>query len=128
VPDPQHIAFATDDALAAARAAREAGAPLLAIPDNYYDDLTARFELDPALLRELRELGVMYDRTADGEYRHFATELLGGRVFLQVVQRCGGYDGHAAGDSPVRMAAHRRQRLRDARRSATVRGAGPTPP
>jgi 4-hydroxyphenylpyruvate dioxygenase len=111
VPDPQHIAFATDDALAAARAARAAGAPLLDIPDNYYDDLDARLELDPALLAELRELGVMYDRTPGGEYRHFATELLGGRVFLQVVQRSPGYAGHAAADAPVRMAAHRRRRL-----------------
>lgn len=53
----------------------------------------------------------MYDRTPAGEYRHFATELLGGRVFLQVVQRSPGYRGHAAVDAPVRMAAHRRRRL-----------------
>jgi 4-hydroxyphenylpyruvate dioxygenase len=111
VPDPQCIALATPDALAAALAARAAGAPLLEIPDNYYDDLDARLDLDPALLADLRELGVMYDRAADGEYRHFATELLGGRVFLQVVQRSPGYGGHGAADAPVRMAAHRRRRL-----------------
>lgn len=47
VPDPQYVAFATDDALAAARSARAAGAPLLDVPDNYYDDLDARLDLDP---------------------------------------------------------------------------------
>ena len=35
----QHVALASDDALAAAHAMRERGVPLLAIPDNYYDDL-----------------------------------------------------------------------------------------
>ena len=58
----QHVAFACGDALAAARAMRERGAPILPIPDNYYDDLAARFALDPALLDALRELGVLYDR------------------------------------------------------------------
>ncbi|WP_328516859.1 VOC family protein, partial [Pseudonocardia lacus] len=111
VPDPQYVAFGTPDALAAARAARAAGAPLLDIGDNYYDDLDARLALDAALLAELRALGVMYDRTPGDEYLHFATELLGGRVFLQVVQRSPGYAGHAATDAPIRMAAQRRRRL-----------------
>jgi 4-hydroxyphenylpyruvate dioxygenase len=111
VPDPQYVAFATDDIRAAVRAARAAGAPLLDLPDNYYDDLDARFALAPELLAELRELGIMYDRDDAGEYWHAATELLGGRVFVQLVQRSPGYHGHAATDAPVRMAAHRRRRL-----------------
>ena len=44
----QHVAFACADALAAARAMRERGVPLLAVPDNYYDDLEARLEIDTA--------------------------------------------------------------------------------
>lgn len=111
VPDPQYVALATDDIHAAVRAARAAGAPLLDLPDNYYDDLDARFALDHEVLAELRELGIMYDRDDGGEYWHAATELLGGRVFLQLVQRSPGYQGHAAADAPVRMAAHRRRRL-----------------
>jgi 4-hydroxyphenylpyruvate dioxygenase len=110
VTDPQHLAFATDDALAAARAAAAAGAPLLAIPDNYYDDPDARLAPPPALLTELRELGVLYDRDADGEFLHFYTQVLGGRVFFEVVQRIGGYAGYGEANAPVRMAAHRRQR------------------
>ena len=109
VADPQHIAFACDDVLALARRARAAGAPLLDIPDNYYDDLDAR--LAPADIDELRELGVLYDRDAEGEFRHFYTHVLGGRVFFEAVQRSGGYAGYGEVNGPVRMAAHRRARL-----------------
>jgi 4-hydroxyphenylpyruvate dioxygenase len=112
VTEPQHVAFACDDALAAARAAREAGAPLLAIPDNYYDDLDARLAPAPELLAEMRELGVLLDRDDHGEFLHFYTEVLGARVFFEVVQRVGGYAGYGEVNAPVRMAAHRRLRLR----------------
>jgi 4-hydroxyphenylpyruvate dioxygenase len=110
VTDPQHVAFASDDVLAAARAARAAGAPLLDIPDNYYDDLDARLAPPPSLLADLRALCVLYDKDADGEFLHFYTEILGGRVFFEVVQRIGGYAGYGELNAPVRMAAHRRQR------------------
>jgi 4-hydroxyphenylpyruvate dioxygenase len=110
VPDPQHVAFASEDVLASARAARAAGAPLLDIPDNYYDDLDARLAPPPSLLADMRALGVLYDRDADGEFLHFYTEILGGRVFFEVVQRIGGYAGYGELNAPVRMAAHRRQR------------------
>ncbi len=103
----QHVAFACADALAAARAMRDRGLPLLAIPGNYYDDLAARLELDPALLAELRELDVLYDREGDGELLHFYTARAGGRVFFEVLERRGGYDGYGAVNSPVRMAAQR---------------------
>ncbi|MCP2252761.1 4-hydroxyphenylpyruvate dioxygenase [Prauserella aidingensis] len=110
VPDPQHIAFASDDIFASARAMRARGAPLLPIPDNYYDDLEARMELDPDLLAALRECQVLYDRDDDGEFFHFHTEVLGDRVFFEVVQRVGGYDGYGVANAPVRMAAHRAAR------------------
>jgi 4-hydroxyphenylpyruvate dioxygenase len=109
--DPQHVAFATDDVLAVARAARAAGAPLVSVPANYYDDLDARLAPDPALLAELRELGVLLDRDADGEFLHFYTDVLGGRLFFEVVQRTGGYAGYGETNAPIRMAAHRRQRI-----------------
>lgn len=113
VPDPQHIAFATTDALAAAKAMRARGARLLDIGDNYYDDLDAR--LASPRLAELRECSVLYDRDEHGEYLHFYTHILGGRVFFEIVQRVGGYRGYGAMNSPVRMAAHRRARLRNFR-------------
>ena len=111
VPDPQYVAFTTDDVVATARALRAAGAPLLALPANYAADLDARFDLDPELLAAIREHGLMYDEDDSGSYLQLATEVLGDRVFFAVVQRLGGYDGHGLVDAPVRMAAQRRVRL-----------------
>jgi 4-hydroxyphenylpyruvate dioxygenase len=110
VPDPQHIAFTTADAIATAVALRAEGAPLLDIPANYYADLDAR--LAPPRLAELRENSVLYDRDDHGELLHFYTTILGGRLFFEVVQRIGGYAGYGAVNSPVRMAAHRALRTR----------------
>jgi 4-hydroxyphenylpyruvate dioxygenase len=110
VPDPQYVAFATDDIVATARALRAAGAPLLPLPANYADDLDARFDLPPHLLTAIREHDLMYEEDADGSYLHLATTVLGGRVFFEVVQRVDGYDGYGSADVPVRMAAHRRAR------------------
>jgi 4-hydroxyphenylpyruvate dioxygenase len=112
VAEPQHVAFACTDALAAARSARAAGAPLLAIPDNYYDDLDARLAPPAEQLAAMRELGVLLDRDDHGDFLHFYTEVLGGRVFFEVVQRTGGYAGYGEVNAPIRMAAHRRSRLR----------------
>jgi len=74
------------------------------VPDNYYDDLAARFDLEPGLLATLRDLGLLYDRDADGEFLHFYTGTVG-RVFFEVVERRGGYDGYGAANAPVRLAA-----------------------
>lgn len=100
----QHIAFATDDVVTAARRFREAGGRILAMPANYYDDLAARFEFTDAELATYRELGILYDRDTDGEFRHCYTETVG-RVFFELVQRDGGYRGYGAQNAPVRLAA-----------------------
>ena len=109
VREPQHIAFSATDAIASARAMRALGAPLLDIPGNYYDDLDARLAPGSDLLDALRELSVLYDRDEHGEFLHFFTEVLGGRIFFEVVQRIGGYAGYGAANAPVQMAAHRRR-------------------
>src|SRR6185437_6496460 len=46
----QHIAFACDDIFAAVAEMRQRGALFLRIPDNYYDDVDAKYGLDPALM------------------------------------------------------------------------------
>ncbi|GAA0471095.1 hypothetical protein Ade02nite_34410 [Paractinoplanes deccanensis] len=112
IPNPQHVAFATGDAIAAARAMRAAGAKLLRIPGNYYADLDARLGPPPDLLDALREHSILYDRDEHGAYLHFCTEMLGHRVFFSVVQRVGDYHGYGGPvGAPVRMAAHRERRL-----------------
>ncbi|WP_138759631.1 sugar phosphate isomerase/epimerase and 4-hydroxyphenylpyruvate domain-containing protein [Modestobacter altitudinis] len=110
VPDPQYVAFATDDIASTAARLRAADAPLLPVPANYADDLEARLELAPELLGAIREHGLMYDQDERGGYLHLATLVLGDRVFFEVVQRLGGYDGYGSADAPVRMAAHRQAR------------------
>jgi len=116
VPEPQYVALATDDLVATAAALRAAGAPLLPLPANYADDLEARFDLPADVLAAIREHGLMYEEDGAGGYLHLATEVLGDRVFFEVVQRLGGYDGYGTADAPVRMAAHRRRRQQAAPR------------
>nr|WP_203691076.1 sugar phosphate isomerase/epimerase and 4-hydroxyphenylpyruvate domain-containing protein [Streptomyces sp. SID12488] len=108
----QHIALATDDVVAAARGFRAAGGSLLPMPANYYDDLAARYEFTEGELATYRELGILYDRDAQGEFRHCYTRTVG-RVFFELVQRDGGYQGYGAQNAPVRLAAqHAQQPLR----------------
>ncbi|MEO3934890.1 TIM barrel protein [Micrococcaceae bacterium Sec7.4] len=99
----EHIAFAVDDLVATARSARARGLDFLRIPSNYYEDLDARFDLDPAFLATLRDLNLLYDRDADGEFLHFYTATVGS-VFFEMVERRGTYDGYGAPNAPVRHA------------------------
>ena len=110
VPAPQHIAFATDDLVATARALRANGAPLL--PSRRTTTTTSRRGSTwtrPCSTRS-GSAGCSTTRTTHGGYLHLVTEVLGSRVFFEVVQRIGGYDGYGTADAPVRMAAHRRLR------------------
>jgi 4-hydroxyphenylpyruvate dioxygenase len=100
----QHVALASRDIVATARRARAAGSVQLPIPDNYYDDLAARHDLGAARHQLLRELGLLYDRDEHGEFLHFYT-VTTGRVFIEVVQRLGGYRGYGAINAPIRLAA-----------------------
>jgi 4-hydroxyphenylpyruvate dioxygenase len=106
---PQHVAFATEDVITVARRAVERGLVPLAIPDNYYEDLVARFDLSSAEVDTMAELGLLHDRDATGDFTHFYTATVG-NVFFEVVQRRGGYDGYGAPNAGVRLAAqHRHQ-------------------
>lgn len=100
----QHVAFACRDAAALAARMRDDGMAVLTMPQNYYDDLAARFDLTAERIEELRRLNLAYDRDGDGEYVHFYTRTIGS-VFFEFVQRIAGYDGYGAGTAPVRLAA-----------------------
>ena len=99
----EHIAFAVPDLVATAKECRDRGLEFLRIPDNYYEDLDARFGLEPDFLATLHELNLLYDRDADGEFLHFYTATVGS-VFFEIVERRGGYDGYGAPNAPVRHA------------------------
>ena len=112
-PAAQHVAFSCDDVFAVSAALRSAAAPLLVIPENYYEDLLARLDLDERTVARLQSSGILYDRDARGEFFHFYTALLGPRLFIEVVQRRGDYAGYGAVNAPTRMAAQRALRPAD---------------
>ena len=100
----QHIAFASRDIVATARRLRGRSGVLLPIPDNYYDDLEARYDLGAERHRTLRELGLLFDRDEHGEFLHLYTVTVD-RVFFEIVQRFGGYRGYGMQNSAIRLAA-----------------------
>jgi 4-hydroxyphenylpyruvate dioxygenase len=104
----QHIAFACDDIFKAVSAMRATGATFLTIPDNYYDDIDSRFELDPALLKAMKDNGILYDRDDTGEFFQIYTHAFEERFFFEIVQRRG-YKGFGAPNAGIRLAAQTRE-------------------
>ncbi len=76
----------------------------LPIPDNYYEDLSARFGLDDAFTERLRAESILYDRVGGGEFLHFFTRTING-LFFEVVERRGGYDRYGEANAAVRLAS-----------------------
>ena len=103
----QHIAFETPDIFETVRRMKGNGLTPLAIPDNYYDDIDVRFGLDAALVAELRDHDVLYDRDGEGEYFQIYTPTFAERFFFEIVQRRA-YQGFGAANAPVRLAAQAR--------------------
>ncbi|HEV8258775.1 MAG TPA: TIM barrel protein [Casimicrobiaceae bacterium] len=105
-----HIAFSCDDIFATVAKLRATGVSFVPISRNYYDDLPTRFELDERLVGRLRDFGILYDRSADGEYFHIYSESFADRFFFEIVQRAGDYDAYGALNAPARMAAQAQAR------------------
>ena len=103
----QHLAFATDDIFAAAAALSDNGFATLMISPNYYDDLEARFGLDPAFTDRLKAHNILYDRDDHGEYFQLYSPTYGEGFFFEIVQRSG-YRGYGAANAIFRIAALRR--------------------
>ncbi len=104
----QHVAFATGDIFATARALAAAGFEALPMTGNYYKDLEARFALDAALLADLQALNILYDEDANGAFFQFYSRPFAGGLFFEIVQRVGGYDGYGGPNAPFRIAAQKR--------------------
>ena len=104
-----HIALSTPDIGRAASALEALGAPVLPMPENYYDDLAARWGLDDAALADLQRYALLYDDDGAGRFWHLYTDEFWERFFFEVVQRTDGYAGFGAANTPVRAAAQARQ-------------------
>jgi 4-hydroxyphenylpyruvate dioxygenase len=103
----QHVAFASDDIVATVKKLRANGVSMLAMPENYYDDLGARTDLSDARLEILRANNILYDRDDSGEYLQAYTANIGGLFFFEIVERRG-YKGFGAVNAPIRLAAQAR--------------------
>ena len=113
----QQIALSTEDIFTAVESARARGVPFLPIPDNYYDDLSTRFDIAPAELARMRALGVLYDRAKNGEFFHIYTRTFQDRFFFEIVERRN-YELFGAANTPVRLAAQ--ASLTDSERGAEI--------
>jgi 4-hydroxyphenylpyruvate dioxygenase len=104
----QHIAFRCDDIFSAVAEMRERGAGFLKIPDNYYDDIEAKYDLDAATMAALRHNQILYDREGDGEFFQIYTHIFDERFFFEIVERRN-YQGFGAANAAIRLAAQARE-------------------
>jgi 4-hydroxyphenylpyruvate dioxygenase len=103
----QHIAFATDDIVATVRQLMSNGVRLLAIPENYYDDLLSKTDLSGDEIDLLRAHNILFEADRDGEFRQVYTETFDNRFFFEIVERRGAR-GYGATNAPIRLAAQTR--------------------
>lgn len=104
----QHVAFESRDIFATAAALKACGFTSLEISRNYYDDLEARFGLDPDFADRLRAENILYDRDGEGEYFQLYGPNYGEGFFFEIVERRGGYRGYGAANAQFRIAAQKR--------------------
>ena len=104
----QHVAFSCNDILSAVAAMRARGADFLKIPDNYYDDIEAKYGLDDATMAALRQNQILYDREGEGEFFQIYTHAFDDRFFFEIVERRN-YHGFGAANAAIRLAAQTRE-------------------
>ncbi|OED00800.1 sugar phosphate isomerase/epimerase and 4-hydroxyphenylpyruvate domain-containing protein [Rhizobium sp. YK2] len=100
----QHLAFETGDIFATAENLRKNGFKPLHITPNYYDDVEARFGLNPELTERLKAHNILYDRDDSGEYFQLYSGIYGEGFFFEIVERRG-YHGYGAANAIFRIAA-----------------------
>jgi 4-hydroxyphenylpyruvate dioxygenase len=103
----QHVALATGDILATVGRLKANGIDLLAIPENYYDDLEVRTDLSAEDVGRLRANNILYDREGTAEYLQAYTKTLEGGFFFEIVERRQ-YGGYGAVNAPIRLASQTR--------------------
>lgn len=104
----QHVAFASDDIFATAAELAGTGFQPLRIGSNYYEDITARFGLDAALVARMKAANILFDEDETGQFFQLYSTAQPGGLFFEIVQRVRGYDGYGAPNAPFRIAAQRR--------------------
>lgn len=106
----QHIAMATDDIFGTLEKLNVKGFEPLPIPQNYYDDLGARFDFPEGLMARMQAANVLYDRDDNGEFFQCYSRTAPHGLFFEIVQRNPSYNGFGAPNAPFRIAAQKRLR------------------
>ncbi|MEO3416214.1 TIM barrel protein [Roseovarius sp. CAU 1744] len=104
----QHVAVATDDIFSTSEALSRLGFKPLAMSENYYADLAARFDLNSEMLARLKAGNILYDEDAKGRFFQFYSRPFAGGIFFEIVERQDGYKGYGAPNAPFRIAAQKR--------------------
>jgi 4-hydroxyphenylpyruvate dioxygenase len=104
----QHIAFATGDIFTTAEALAGRGFDPLPMPQNYYDDLAARFDIAPDRLQRMQTLNLLYDQDEFGGFFQTYSRAFAGGLFFEILQRDPGYAGYGAPNAPYRIASQKR--------------------
>ncbi|MCW2850060.1 MAG: hpd [Marmoricola sp.] len=99
------VAFRCDHVARVVDELRSRGVPFLRIPDNYYVDLVARFDLAAEDVARLRHHQLLYDRSPRGELLHAYTDPLATGFHVELLERRGDYDGYGSANTFVRLAA-----------------------
>jgi 4-hydroxyphenylpyruvate dioxygenase len=97
----QQIALETKDIFEFAKNIKVNGIETLKLPNNYYEDLSARFLLDESILKTMEDLGILYDEDENGSFYQLYTLEFYGSFCFEIVQR-NGYKGFGAANSPIR--------------------------
>lgn len=104
----QQLAFSCDDIFAFAQTLDPDR--VLPIPDNYYDDIDARFQIDAQQLAEMRRQNILFDEDQNGTFYHVYLREING-LFVEVVQR-DGYQRFGEVNAATRLAAQAREDVR----------------
>ncbi len=78
------------------------------MPSNYYDDIAARFGLGASDRAKLKKLNILYDEEGGQRFYQLYSQPYASGLFVEIVEREGGYTGYGAMNAPFRTAALRR--------------------
>ncbi|ESY17772.1 sugar phosphate isomerase/epimerase and 4-hydroxyphenylpyruvate domain-containing protein [Mesorhizobium sp. LNJC391B00] len=105
----QHLAFSSDDILSTAVRLGRNGFESLPVPDGYYAEIEAEFDLAPEFVAQLATANIFYDEDArGGSYLQLYSRPFGDGFFFEVIERRGGYHGYGARNAAYRTAAQKR--------------------
>ncbi|NOH78591.1 sugar phosphate isomerase/epimerase and 4-hydroxyphenylpyruvate domain-containing protein [Vibrio sp. RE86] len=76
----------------------------LKIPNNYYLDIQAQFDLEDESIEQLKQNNILYTEDDTGAFFHFYTKEVNG-LFFEVVQRVGEYKKYGETNAFIRLAS-----------------------